>query len=180
MEQIEMVGQVIAGKIAHILIRQKAGEKLEMGNLLVTHGRDGTLLILQIHNLVYGSQVPQMVRELTAGLDLEGHGGSLEYLDPNLRNYIIAEARAVAEVTASGARLPKALPEFFSYVRHITDDDLQFLQAPQNTVYLGKVRSGSSTLNVEVKLDAQKLFTHHVLIPATTGRGKSNLVKVLL
>ncbi|MGZ4848162.1 MAG: ATP-binding protein [Halobacteriota archaeon] len=180
MEQIEIVGQVIAGKIAHILVREKAGEKLEMGNLLVTDGRDGSLLILQIHNLIYGSQVPQIVRELTAGLELEGHGGSLDYLDPNLRNYIIAETRAVVQVSASGVKLPKALPGFFSSVRHITDDDLQFLQAPENTVYLGKVRSGSNILNVDVKLDATALFTHHVLIPATTGRGKSNLVKVLL
>jgi DNA helicase HerA-like ATPase len=35
-------------------------------------------------------------------------------------------------------------------------------------------------IDVDVKLDGESFFTHHVLIPATTGRGKSNLVKVML
>lgn len=180
MEQFEIVGQVISGKVAHILIREKSGEKIELGNLLVAPVSDGSFLILQVYNLVYGSQVPQLVRELTAGLALEGHGGSLDYMDPELRNYIIAEARAVAHVSGIDVRMPKGLPEFSSAVRHVTNDDLQFLNVPQNTVFLGKVRSGSSVLDVDVKMNANDLFTHHVLIPATTGRGKSNLVKVLL
>ncbi|MCJ7720873.1 ATP-binding protein, partial [Candidatus Bathyarchaeota archaeon] len=55
-----------------------------------------------------------------------------------------------------------------------------FLEAPKNPIYLGNVRSGSKILDVEVKLDGIEVFTHHILIPATTGRGKSNLLKVLL
>ena len=35
-------------------------------------------------------------------------------------------------------------------------------------------------LDKDVHLDGESLITHHVLIAATTGRGKSNLVKVLL
>jgi DNA helicase HerA-like ATPase len=180
METFDVVGQVIAGKVAHILIREKTDAKIELGNLLVAEDRDGSTLILQVHNLSYGSQLDQDLLELTAGLELEGRGGSLEFFDADLRNYVLAEARAVASISGSRVSTPKALPDFFASVRHVVNEDLHFMDIPENTAYLGKVRSGSNVLDVPVRLNAQDLFTHHVLIPATTGRGKSNLVKVLL
>ena len=85
MEELEIVGQIIAGKVAHILIREKTDTKIELGNLLVAESRNGSL-ILQVHNLFYGSQVSREVLELTAGLELEGRGGSLEFFDESLRN----------------------------------------------------------------------------------------------
>jgi DNA helicase HerA-like ATPase len=180
MEAFDVVGQVIAGKVAHILIREKTDAKIELGNLLVAEGRDGSSLILQVHNLSFGSQLDQDLLELTAGLELEGRGGSLEFFDADLRNYVLAEARAVASISGDRVTIPKALPDFFASVRHVINEDLQFMDIPGNTAYLGKVRSGSNVLDVPVRLNVQDLFTHHVLIPATTGRGKSNLVKVLL
>ncbi|NJL43977.1 MAG: ATP-binding protein, partial [Nitrosarchaeum sp.] len=42
------------------------------------------------------------------------------------------------------------------------------------------MRSGSKELPLPIHLDGRNIITHHVLIPATTGRGKSNLMKVLL
>jgi len=179
-EELDIVGQVISGKIGQIFVREKAGAEIELGNLLVAQSEDGSSLILQVHGLSYGSQIPPPVRELAAGRQLEGQAGSLSYYDPNIRNYTIAEMRAVAKISESVVSIPKTLPGFFSLVRHVNEEDFNFLNDPQNTVYLGKVRSGSKTLNVDVKLNGQELFTHHVLISATTGRGKSNLVKILL
>ena len=49
-----------------------------------------------------------------------------------------------------------------------------------NPITIGRVRSGSKILTTPVSLEATDVLTHHVLIPATTGRGKSNLVKVVL
>ncbi len=78
--------------------------------------------------------------------------------------------------------IPKKLPSFFSQVYEIGENHLQFFKeqefkAPLN---LGKVRSGSRVLDIEVKVDALEVLKHHILIPAATGRGKSNLVKTLL
>ncbi|MCZ6648898.1 MAG: ATP-binding protein, partial [Thaumarchaeota archaeon] len=94
MEELDIVGQVIAGKVASIFIREKSDKKIELGDLLVAEETDGSYLILQVYNLAYGSQIPPLVRELTAGLKLEGYGGSLEFLDPKLRNYVLAEVKA--------------------------------------------------------------------------------------
>lgn len=179
MEEIEVVGQVVGGKTAKILIREKSGRKIELGDLLIVE-EDGASLILQVYDLAYGSQVSQSTRELLAGLKLEGYGTDLTFLEPELRNYVMAEVKAVARVEGKEVILPKTLPSFFSYIRHITKNDLAFLTKPPNPVYLGKVRSGSKKLDVDVYLNGVDVFTHHVVVPATTGRGKSNLVKVML
>ena len=180
MEELEIAGQIIGGKVANILLREKSGKKIELGDLLVVDEPDGAYLILQVYDLEYGSQIPQTVRELAAGLKLEGYGPSLDFLEPHLRNYVMAKVKAVAFVSKGGAKIPKVLPSFFSNVRFIEEKDLSFLTKPPNPVYLGKIRSGSKILDFDVFLDGEEMLTHHVLVPATTGRGKSNLVKVML
>ncbi|MEA2089882.1 MAG: ATP-binding protein [Thermoproteota archaeon] len=179
MGEIDIVGQVIGGKVAKILIREKSGRKIELGDLLVVE-EDAGLLILQVYDLGYGSQVSQSTRELLAGLKLEGYGTKLTFLEPQLRNYVMAEVKAVARVKGNDVTIPKTLPRFFSSIRPITEKDLTFLTKPRNPVYLGKVRSGSKALDVDVHLNGLEVFKHHVVVPATTGRGKSNLVKVIL
>jgi DNA helicase HerA-like ATPase len=179
-QEIEIAGQVVAGDVANILVREKSGKRLELGDLLVAEEGDGGLLILKVYGLVYGSQIPQLAREMASGLKLEGLGGGLEYFEPHLRNYVIAEVKAVAQVINNKAKIPKSLPAFFSAIRHIKKEDLSFLAKPENPIFFGNVRSGSKVLDVPVFLNGSDVFTHHVLIPATTGRGKSNLVKVLL
>lgn len=179
MREIEVVGQVISGRTGKILVREKSGEKIELGDLLVAKEKE-SLLILQVYDLSYGSQLPQSIRELLAGLNLEGYETDLTFLEPELRNYVMAEVKAIAKIEKNRVKIPKTLPRFFSSLRRITEKDLTFLTKPQYPVYLGKVRSGSKILDVDVYLKGIDVFKHHILIPATTGRGKSNLVKVML
>jgi len=177
----EVAGQVVGGKVASIMIREKSGKNIELGDLLVVEDDNSSYLILKVFDLGYGSQIPQSARELAAGLKLEGYSAGIEFMDPALRNYTLACVKAIARVSNGVARIPKVLPPFFTSVRYATKADLSFFAEPsKNPVYLGKVRSGSKVLDVDVYLDGENFFTHHVLIPATTGRGKSNLVKVLL
>ncbi|MFB2623978.1 ATP-binding protein [Methanothermobacter marburgensis] len=175
---MEAAGQIIGGETAAVLIRQKSGEQVELGDLLVAEGDGYT--ILQVKDLKYRSQIPQGMRELASGFNLEGYSGDVEFLEPELRNYIIAEARPILHVRDGEPMLPKRLPGFFGEVRRIRDGDLDFLEKPRNPVFLGNVRSGSKVLETPVYIDAVDAITHHILIPATTGRGKSNLVKVML
>jgi len=176
---MEIAGQIISGKKAGITIREKSGVKLELGDLLIVDDGDRRL-ILQVFDLTYGSQIPDQIQELFAGMKLEGYGTSLDFMEPELRNYVMADAKPIALVGDGAVKIPKTLPPFFSSVRYATESDLGFLVEPENPVYLGKVRSGSKVLNVDVYMDGREMFSHHVLIPATTGRGKSNLVKVML
>lgn len=174
----ETCGEVIAGESSALLIRQKSDKQIEIGDLLVEERRDGYIL-LQVYDLMYGSQIPQVARELIAGMTLEGYGKGLELVESNLRNYVIAVARGILRMT-EGPHVPKILPAAFGPVRNVQVKDLSFLTRPANSIHFGKVRSGSKALNLDVYLDGLEVFSHHILIPATTGRGKSNLVKVMI
>jgi hypothetical protein len=174
----DICGQIIAGQVGKVLIREKSGQKIELGDLLVVEDSEGKI-ILQVYDLLYGSQVSRMAREQIAGMKLEGFGTGLEFLEPELRHYVLAEAKAVLRVT-NKPHMPKVLPDFFGTVRHITDKDLDFLVKPDNPILLGKVRSGSKVIEVPVYLEGTEALPHHILISSTTGRGKSNLVKIML
>jgi DNA helicase HerA-like ATPase len=171
-------GQIVAGEVGQILIREKSGEKIELGDLLVVENTDGFLLI-QVYGLLYGSQISKLAREQMAGLKLEGYGVGLEFFEPHLRNYVLAQGKVVLQFSGK-AQSAKVLPDFFGTVRHVEAKDLQFLSKPPNPIYLGNVRSGSKIIQVLVYLDGSEALVHHILIPSATGRGKSNLVKVML
>lgn len=162
------------------MIRQKTEAKIELGDLLVVQGEDECYTILQVYDLSYGSQIAPTNIEMISGMKVEGYAADLDFMNPELRNYIIAEVKALVTIQGNSVKIPKSLPIFMRDVRRIDENDLAVLTKPSNPIFLGNVRSGSKVLGVETFLDGRKVFTHHVLISATTGRGKSNLVKVLV
>jgi hypothetical protein len=175
--KMEVVGQILSGEFGEILVRQKSDRELELGELLVADGDVKT--IMQVYNLVYGSQIPHQSLELLSGMKLEGYGSDLGFMEANLRNYVLAQLKGVVSVGKGGARIPKTLPKFFTEIRKIEKEDLDFLGKPENALFVGNVRSGSKKLDIGVNLDGKEVFAHHILIPATTGRGKSNLVRII-
>jgi DNA helicase HerA-like ATPase len=176
---MDIIGSVISGKHGDIIIRQKSGSIVELGDLLIVT-YDQTSLLLQVYDIKYGSQIPLQHLELVSGMQLEGYAAELDFLDPNLRNYGIIQVKAIAQINEQDVRIPKVLPPFMGDVRHVTKEDFAFLTTPLHPVFLGNIRSGTKVLDVPVYLNGVDVFTHHVVIPATTGRGKSNLVKVML
>ncbi len=171
-------GQVISGEYGKILIRQKADQRIELGELLVADTKDAKIL-LQATNLLYGSQISQQNLELISGMNLEDNE-EVEFMDAELRNYNLAVLKNLITLSGEKASVSKRLPAFFSPVREITKDDLKFLTKPKNPLFVGNLRSGSKVLDLPIYLDGIDVFSHHILIPATTGRGKSNLCSVIL
>ena len=177
---MKVVGSVIAGSHGKILIRQKSGSTIELGDLLRVDHENGGYSILQVYGLAFASQIPDKQLEMISGMKLEGYSADLEFMEPSLRNYLLASVKAVLTLKDKKQRLPKILPPFFGAVKLVTEEDLSFLTKPNNPIFVGNVRSGSKVLKMKVYLNGEAMFKHHVLIPATTGRGKSNLVKVML
>ena len=171
-------GQVIGGELGRVLIRQKAGECIEIGELLVCSDKNRKTL-LQVYDLLYGSQISPQNLELISGMSLEDNT-EIEFFDKNIRNYTIALAKPLALVSGGNIHMCKQLPIFFSQARQIEQSDLGFITAPKNPLFIGNLRSGSKMLDVPLSLPGKRVLSHHVLIAATTGRGKSNLVKVML
>ncbi|MFH1133345.1 MAG: ATP-binding protein [Nanoarchaeota archaeon] len=176
--QPAMKGLIIYGDYGKILVRQKAGERIELGEILVAEMPQGNIL-LQVYDLVYGSQLSPQHLELVSGLQLE-EGDALDLMEPELRTYTLALAKPLLTLQGKKAALCKTLPDVFSPVREVTQADLELLMAPKSALRLGKLRSGSRLLPVDITLDGEKVFAHHVLIAGTTGRGKSVLVSNIL
>ncbi len=120
-------GLVISGEFGKIILRQRFGENIELGELLVADTLTGKI-ILQAYDLFYGSQISQQNLELVSGLKLEySDNQELEFMDPKLRNYTLAALKPMIATDHTSAKLCKLLPDFFSSVREITKDDLKFL-----------------------------------------------------
>jgi len=179
--KLEMFGQIIGGEHGQILVRQKSDQVIELGDLLVGEA-GGWKALMQVFNLMYGSQIDDKTLQMMSGMQLEGIAGRAEFMEKNLRSYVMAEVKVLVMFPPGGGapKTPKVLPTFFSSVSLVKKEDLSFITKPECPIFLGKVRSGSKVLDVDVHLNGIDMFTHHVLIPATTGRGKSNLVKCML
>ncbi|MGZ7096617.1 MAG: helicase HerA domain-containing protein, partial [Methanobacterium sp.] len=185
-------GQIIGGGLKDIYIREKNGENLELGELLIVENspefeNERNYTILQVKDIGFRSQAPQSTHELLSGMELEGYNPDLGFMEPELTNYTVGIAKSLLYVNIDKkgylTKSPKRLPQFFSPIKSIENDDLKFLKPKdlEESIYLGYVRSGSTVKDeIKVYIDLIKSLTHHILIPATTGRGKSNLVKVML
>jgi DNA helicase HerA-like ATPase len=171
-------GIVISGQFGNIIVREKSDKKFELGELMVADMK-GAKVLMQVFNLIYGSQISEQNLQLIAGMKLE-ENSSLDFMDPAMRNYILAELKNLITISGENASVSKTLPNFFSEVREVTKDDLKFLTKPPNPLFMGYLRSGSKKLDVPIYLNGKDVFSHHILIPATTGRGKSNLTSCML
>ncbi|MBR9683291.1 ATP-binding protein [Candidatus Woesearchaeota archaeon] len=169
-------GQVVSGDFGKIVARVKAGEKLELGELVVIEGKEK--FILQVYDLTYGSQISPQNLELVSGMSLEEGTGNL--MDSELRNYNLAFLKPMLVVEGDDCRMCKDLPNFFSKVREFRKEDLSFITTPKKPFHLGKLRSGSKILDVGIFLPGDKVFSEHVGVFSSTGKGKSNLMSCIL
>ncbi|MBD3319428.1 DUF87 domain-containing protein [Candidatus Woesearchaeota archaeon] len=173
-------GVLVSGEFGSLCARQKHGECFELGELLVAKSEDEETILLQVFDLLYGSQLGQQNLELISGLRLE-EGVDTELIDPSSRTYVLARLKSLLAVKDGRARSPKTLPRFFSPISQVTADDVRFLSSTDgNALLLGQLRSGTKKLDVPVHINGSLALSHHVLIAGTTGRGKSVLMSNLL
>lgn len=176
---MDTIGRIVAGRFDKVLIRVKKDKELELGDL-ITINREQGHSILQVYDLLYRSQISKKVRNLVAGMKLEGYGEELTFTEPELNNYVVASLKNLVDVKQGTPKTPKRLPKFFSELKRSQKQDFSFLTEPSNPLYLGKIRSGSKILPIPVSLPGEQMLRHHTLIPASTGKGKTNTVKILL
>ena len=128
MDEFSIAGQVVGGKFGDIIIRQKSGNDLEIGDLMVSE-ENGSFLILQVFSLEYGSQIQDRMQQMMSGVNLE-QGSDAQFYEPEFVNYVLARIKPLARVLKKNCevKIPKSLPSFFNKLRLITKDDLKFLQ----------------------------------------------------
>ena len=146
-------GQIVSGDFGKIVMRVKANESIELGELLVIQDNQDKF-ILQVYDLLYASQISQQNLEMVAGMSLEE--GNFNIMDEKLRNYQLALLKPILNVSGT-SKTCKKLPSFFNKVREVTKEDLSFVTTPKNPFSIGSLRSGSKVMDFNISLPPTKL-----------------------
>lgn len=175
-------GQIISGKFDDLLIRIKSDSNMDLGEILVCESEDYLGFytdFLQIFDIEYSSQISKLNLELASGIFLE-RSSEVQFLDNNLRNYKIAHAKMLFRIRNNHFEIPKSLPDFFTNVYEIEKDDMTIFSMPNDSIYLGNIRSGRKIIDVDIGVEIKNLLSEHVLVCSSTGKGKSNLTSCIL
>ncbi|MGB0651942.1 MAG: ATP-binding protein [Thermoplasmatota archaeon] len=173
------IGLLTGDSIGQLRFRTPPDEAVHLGEILVAESESGVTapFFLRVVDLAYGAEARDgRWGERAAGALLSGQW---ELYDRDDRLYRMVTAAALGYLEADGRfRRPKTLPGHFATVRRLREGDLTFLAPKPRDLQMGHVRSGDAPLPERVGLDPG-ILGQHVGIFATTGMGKSNLLKVL-
>ncbi len=179
----EYKGRIFGKSVQQATFRSYYGTDLFLGELLAAEDAErARRFLFRIIDVTYGSDsADPSWPERTAGAYMSGDAADTPYTlhDPEQRLYKVATCAPLGYIDASGGfRKPKSLPAQFARVTAPTAEDFAFLRERMGDVRIGLLRSGEDTLDLEVGIQGETL-TSHVGVFATTGMGKSNLMKVL-
>jgi uncharacterized protein len=175
------VGRITGTSVGELRFRVGPDEPVRLGELLVAEAGDGAAPhYVRITDLEYGADARDGDwAERTAGAMMGPGGEALVLHDRETRLYKAAVAEPLGSLEPDGRfRKPKTLPPHFCPVRRPLAGDFKFLAPRAGDLELGFLRSGDEALPDRLGLDPKALAQHFGIF-ATTGMGKSNLLKVL-
>ena len=113
-----------------------------------------------------------------AGQKLE-HDADLHLFDHQDRFYKLCEAKVLKIWRDNRFIPPRTIPTYFSDITHVNPDEFKFIES-KGEIKVGHLRLGADSLkNVILSLPVTRI-SHHMLVVAATGKGKSNFAKVFL
>jgi len=175
-------GRVIGKSVTEIYFRSYYTEELFLGDILVAEDLERNIrFLLRVVDVTYGAEAsdPDWVSRTAGNMMLmDSHDQSFDLYDKERRLFKIGQCASLGYIKKKRFLKPKTIPSHFSCITHPTLEDFEFLKAYMGDIVIGKLRSGEDTLDFEVGIKGE-LFPLHIGIFATTGMGKSNLMKVL-
>lgn len=175
------VGRITGQSVTELRFRHGPDEAVHLGELLVVESPGAPPFYLRVVDLEFGSEARDAAWEdRTAGALLSSdRPDDLVLFDREERLYKTAVAAPLGYLQPDGRfRKPKTLPALFAEVRRPVAGDFRFLAPKPGDLELGHLRSGDEALPDRLGLNPTA-FAQHFGVFATTGMGKSNLLKVL-
>lgn len=175
----EGIGRITGRNVGELRFRIGPEEPIHLGEIVLTECA-GQPFYMRVVDLEYGADDgDQRWGDRTAGSlmahpDAEG----LVLYDRDTRLYRTAVAAPLGYLQNGRFRKPKTLPDHFAKVTRPQAGDFSFLEPKPKDLQMGHLRSGDEPLPELVGL-APDALRQHVGIFATTGMGKSNLLKTL-
>ncbi|MGH9078394.1 MAG: helicase HerA domain-containing protein, partial [Acidimicrobiales bacterium] len=185
-------GRLFGRNVLEATFRAGPDEDLFLGELLV--GVDEATdrrYVFRVVDVTYGTEhrEPGWAERVAGTLladDGRGEGGAHPVYEQARRTYRVASCRCLGYLAAPARRgaprtvfrKPKSLPTQFSRVVAPEAEDFEWLARRMGDLAVGSLRSGETVVEVTVGVPGASLASH-VGIFATTGMGKSNLLRVL-
>jgi len=175
-------GRITGKKITELYFRAFYEEVLHLGDILLAEDEDkGLPYYLRVVDISYGVEAsdPNWA-ERTAGnmMLLDRQKESFQFHEKERRLYQMGRCVLLGYIKENAFRKPKTIPSHFSKVRTPHKEDFEFLKKFMGDLEAGGLRSGEDVLDFQVGISGE-VFPYHIGIFATTGMGKSNLMKVL-
>ncbi|HZT65534.1 MAG TPA: ATP-binding protein [Acidimicrobiales bacterium] len=179
-------GRLFGRNVLEAVFRAAPDEDLFLGELLVgVDEATGRRYLFRVVDVTYGTEhrEPGWAERVAGTLladDARGESGAHPVHESSRRTYRVAECRCLGYLSPDGRsfRKPKSLPTQFSRVVAPEPSDFAFLRSRMGDLAVGLLRSGEDEVDFEVGIPGASLASH-VGIFATTGMGKSNLMRVL-
>lgn len=174
-----MIGRVIGKNAGEIVFRYGYNEDVKIGEILVAEdSRTHDLFFLRVIDIQYGYEGAESWGLRAAGemMAMDEAGHKYEFVEKNRRLYKLASCKPLGYLEGGVFKKPKTIPSHFSAVRRANKEDYKFLE--EQSLVVGRLRSGDKIIGVEVGI-REELIPHHIGIFATTGMGKSNLMRVI-
>ncbi|MBI5000484.1 MAG: ATP-binding protein [Euryarchaeota archaeon] len=178
---MEYLGRVIGRSVRHLRFRAFYGMEFQLGEILVIEDEErGRRLLARVIDIEYGADAPgDDWWERTAGNMMQGDGkGGFEMRERERRLFEVGACTPLGFVDGGTFRKPKVLVPHFSKVRRAEEADFAFLTEKMGDIEAGLLRSGDRKVPIRVGISGEA-FPHHIGVFATTGMGKSNLMKTL-
>jgi DNA helicase HerA-like ATPase len=173
------MGRVFGNRVMELRFRTAEAEDLQVGEMLVVE-EAGVKFLVRTMDVLFGADAEEddwMERE--AGVALrKGGDGEFDYDGVKASLYKVGVCTPLGCLKDGAYRKAKSIPRHFSSVRRADQRDYDFLRPMMGDVEVGRLRSGDRVLDFRVGIESRS-FPHHVGIFATTGMGKSNLMKSL-
>ncbi|HEX3426265.1 MAG TPA: ATP-binding protein [Acidimicrobiales bacterium] len=188
----EVRGRLFGKNVLEATFRAAPDEDLFLGELLVgVDDANGRRYLFRVVDVTYGTEHREPGwAERVAGTLLADDGrqdsGAHPLHEQSRRTYRVATCSCLGYLAPAPAgsdqqsefRKPKSLPTQFSRVVAPGPEDFEFLARRMGDLPIGMLRSGETVVDFPVGIPGSALSSH-VGIFATTGMGKSNLMRVL-
>lgn len=172
------IGRVIGTNVMETRFRIDFEENLQVGELLVveSQNKEGKYLVrvMDIEHAADKEDSGWMSR--TAGMIMKKDDSDMSPYEQYL--FCIGVSSPLGYIDEASFKKTKTLPTHFSEVRYTQADDYEFLKSYLGEIEIGNLRSGDKVLDFPVGI-SERAIPYHIGIFATTGMGKSNLMKNL-
>ncbi|OPY33293.1 MAG: AAA-like domain protein [Methanomassiliicoccales archaeon PtaU1.Bin124] len=178
----DYVGRVCGNSVMEMRFRTGYDKQLQVGEMLVIEdGRSDRRYLVRTRDIEFGAEAEDkrwMEKEAGQAIGNDVLGQSYEASAHGKSIYRLGLCFPLGYLEGSSFKKAKSIPEHFSLVRRANQGDYQFLQPLMGDIEIGKLRSGDHILDFPVGISGQAL-PYHIGVFATTGMGKSNLMKSL-